>query len=307
MAGFHAMRAHDFEGAHELLCRCVDFVPARDLRLLAACGRRKPEPEALLAEAGWLEGHYGRPTARTRHAMAVAMLLLRRYDAAIGYCEDSLRLRPDRHGPWNNLGLAHLRSGDPEAAKRCYERAVELRPWFANSLGGLAQTRRLLGDFAGAEAAARRIEDECWREHELGNLAVGMAIAAAAGGDDAGRRAHAGVAAVRFRAAMAVPAEATRNPRQRSLPAALAYAEVLAGPEPAAATLGFLRQLQADPLNARQVANLAGLLRNHAVDDRCRAELCLLLLEIAAGLAPGDAQLRAGRDALRAEVEAKDR
>lgn len=299
VAGFHAMRVFDFENAFVLLSRCADFVPARDLRLLASCGRKQPEPEVLLAEAGWLEGHYGRRTARTRHAMAVAMLLLRRYDQAIAYAEDSLALRPDRHGPWNNLALAHLRSGDAETARRCYERAVAIRPWFANSLGGLGQTLRALGDFEGAARTIERIRDVGWREHELGNLAVARAVQAAADGDQAGRQRLAAAAIGHFRAATAVPPGATRNPRQRSLPTAIAYAGALAAPEPATATSAFLRQLCSEPQNAQQLANLAGLLQNHSIDDACRDDLRLFLLELAVHLAPGDARLRVGRDALR--------
>ena len=299
VAGFHAMRVFDFENAFALLTRCADFVPARDLRLLASCGRKQPEPEVLLTEAGWLEGHYGRRTARTRHAMAVAMLLLRRYDQAVAYAEDSLALRPDRHGPWNNLALAHLRNGNTEAARRCYERAVAIRPWFANSLGGLGQTLRALGDFEGAAHTIARIRDVGWREHELGNLAVARSVQAAADGDQAGRQNLAAAAIEHFHAAAAVPAGATRNPRQRSLPVAIAHAEALADPAPATATAAFLRQLRSDPQNAHQLANLAGLLQNHSIDDSCRDELRLFLLELAVHLAPGDARLRADRDALR--------
>ena len=102
------------------------------------------------------------------------------YDAAITYCEDSLRLRPDRHGPWNNLGLAYLRSGNLEAARRCYEKAVELRPWFPHSLSGLSQTLRQLGLVEEARQTAMRIKDTAWRGHELGNLAVTMSVSAAA-------------------------------------------------------------------------------------------------------------------------------
>jgi tetratricopeptide (TPR) repeat protein len=307
VAGFHAMRVHDFEGAYQQLTECVDFVPARDLRLLAMCGRRRPEPEALLAEAGWLEGHYGRQTARTRHALSVAMILLRRYDAAITYCEDSLRLRPDRHGPWNNLGLAYLRSGNLEAARRCYEKAVLLRPWFPHSLSGLSQTLRQLGLVEEARQTAMRIEDTAWREHELGNLAVTMSVGAAARAEDAARRTLAAEAVEHYRAAAVVPATATRDPRYAGLASAEAYATTLADADPAQATLAFLRQLHRDPSNAQQLANLAGLLHRQSIDDASRDELRLLLLEIATSLAPGDARLVQGRDALRQELRASPR
>lgn len=295
-AGFLAMRRHDFESAFELLTRCAHFVPARDLRLLAWCGRKQPEPEALLAEAGWLEGHCGRPTARTRHAMTVAMLLLRRYEAAIAYAEESLRLRPDRHGPYTNLGLACLRSGDLDRAQQCYERAVALRPWFANSLSGLAQTLRARGDFTGAQAAAERIRDDCWRAHELGNLAVAQALVATAARDDAERIRHAAAAVAWFDQALAAADASTRNPRRRSLPSARAHAVALGSPDRQTAVRAFAYQLQSDPLQPQQLANLALVLAESGPDPELLPAWIGLLLEQAAALAPADPRLRKARD-----------
>ena len=124
IAGFHALRARDCDRAEALLTQCVEYIPARDLRLLASLGSKRPNVERLMAEAGWLEGHYGRSTARTRHVMSFAMIMMRKYDDAIAYCLESLELRPDRHGPWNNLGLAYLRTGQHELALAACEQAV---------------------------------------------------------------------------------------------------------------------------------------------------------------------------------------
>jgi tetratricopeptide (TPR) repeat protein len=170
VAGFHALRARDCALADTLLTRAAGWLPARDLRLLAILGKQPTEPDRAFAEAKELEGIYGHPTARTRHVLAAAMLQQKKWADSIPFAEDALRLRPDRHGPWNNLGLARLRLGQLDAARNCFERAVALRPHFANSLSGLGQTQRALGRLDEARATFARIADGSWREHELGNL-----------------------------------------------------------------------------------------------------------------------------------------
>ncbi|MCA8953364.1 MAG: protein kinase [Planctomycetes bacterium] len=304
VAGFHALRAWNFDRADELLSQCAEFVPARDLRLLARLGSKRPDPEALLAEAGWLEGHYGQPTARTRHVMAVAMIFMRKYDRAVAYARESLELRPDRHGPWNNLGLALLRTGRLEEAKAALEKAVSLRSWFPNSLGNLCQTLRDLGDFEGAIRTAERMPDEPYREHELGNVCIERAMQAAIAGDDSARAAFAKQARAHFEAAAsAAERGATRHPKLRAIPAAIAYADLLANPDRRETLLAYLRGLARDPANPKQIANVAGFLAEVEVDEDLRDELRLYLFEIAAALAPGQQSILRERDELDAELQ----
>ncbi len=301
VAGFHALRAWDFARAAELLARCDDgFVPARDLRLLALAGQRRPDPDELLSEAAWLEGHYGFETARTLHIRAVASLMRRDYERAVPLCRRSLELRPDRHGPWNNLGLALLRSGELEAARTALERAVSFRPWFANSRANLAQAQRALGDRELAEATLAEMTDVAYREHELGNVDLERAILA--GADDAARIAHAENALAHFEAAVvaAEPPAVTRHPRPAAIPAAISYAKALAHEDRRIAAIVHMLRLRRDATNPQQLSNLVKLLEGLPFDDLLRDEVRLFLLEIAAQLAPGKKDILKHRDALRA-------
>ncbi len=296
VAGFLALRARDCVAADTLLTRATDWLPARDLRLLAILGKQPTEPDRAFAEAKELEGVYGRPTARTRHVLAAAMLQKKQWAAAIPFAEDALRLRPDRHGPWNNLGLAHLRLGHRDEALRCFERAVALRPHFANSLSGLSQTMRAFARFDEARTVAQRITDVGWREHELGNLELARGIAALAADDRATMLAAATAASGHFAAAAEAPR--TTNPKAASLPQARDVAEALITGKKEAAVAPFLLQLRGDPRNARQIANLVSLLENDPPDAATFGLLRLWLLDLAIELTPDDPALPLQRQRL---------
>ncbi|MFY9343707.1 MAG: serine/threonine-protein kinase [Planctomycetota bacterium] len=296
VAGFHALRDRDCERADELLTRAADFPPARDLRLLAILGRKKTEPDRAIAEANALEGLYGQPTARTQHALAAAMLQRREWEKALPYAQESLRLRPDRHGPWNNLALAHLRLGHREEALRCYQRAVELRPWFENSMSGLCQTLRELGRYDEARAAAARIEDVGWREHELGHLELQLAIQALTQGETERRVTAAEGAIAHFDAA--TKDTTTRNPAIGSIPAVLQLARSLLGDDADAALPPFLLQLRRDPRNPRLISNLAAMLAAASLDADDVARLRLWLLDLAIDLDPNQPDHQIARQRL---------
>jgi len=296
VAGFHALRARDCALADTLLTRAADWLPARDLRLLAILGKQPPEPDRAFAEAKELEGIYGRPTARTRHVLAAAMLQRQQWTAAIPFAEDALRLRPDRHGPCNNLGLACLRLHRHEEALRWFQRAVELRPHFANSLSGLGQTQRALGRFDDARVTFHQIADPGWREHELGNLELQRAIDATTAGDRTAAITAATTARAHFAAAAATKAGA--SPRSTALPQAQALAEALLAGKAETLLVPFLTQMRHEPRNARQIANLAGLLEQGRLDARAIALLRLWLLDLAIDLAPDAEALREQRQRL---------
>ena len=296
LAGLHALRRNQCEHADQLLTRCEHYLPARDLRLLAILGRQPTQPQRAFGEAQQLEAIYGHPTARTQHAMGAAMLQLRDYAAAIPFCEHSLRLRPDRHGPWNNLGLAHLRLGDLDRALDCYGKAVAQKPWLDNSLSGLCQVLRRLDRTDEACAAAVRMRDVGWREHELGHVQLGIALAAERRGDAAARIAAARQAAQHLAAAAAETA--TKNPRAAGVPVALRLAQALGQTEVHSALLPFLAELRNEPRNARQIANLASLLAGAELTDAVVARLRLWLLDLAIDLAPQDPTFRSDRERL---------
>ncbi|MCB9876866.1 MAG: protein kinase [Planctomycetes bacterium] len=301
LAGFHALRARDCAAADRLLAQAGDYLPAQDLRLLALLGKRPPDPQLAIREASRLEGVYGHPTARTQHALAAAHLQLARFAAAIPFCERSLQLRPGRHGPWTNLGFAHLRLGHLDDALRCYETAVALRPWLPNSRSGLCQTLRDLGRFDDARAAAAGIEDEGWREYELGNLELERALAALRSGDVAASRQVAAVAVSHFAAARDV-AE-TDNPKAASVRPSLLLSRHLAEHDLDRALAPLLYQLRAEPTSARQIANLADLLRSATIDADARGRLRLWLLDLAVSLAPDHPVYRSLREQLLAELQ----
>lgn len=53
-----------------------------------------------------------------------------KYEKALKYYDEALVLCPDFPMIWNNKGLAHYRSGDFDAAKQAYERAIALNALF---------------------------------------------------------------------------------------------------------------------------------------------------------------------------------
>lgn len=292
VAGWLALRAGDCRRADALLTAAADWLPARDVRLLAILGLPQPDPVRAFAEAKELEGIYGRPTARTQHALGAAMLQQRDYAAAIPYCEQSLRLRPGRHGPLTNLGLARLRVGDLEGAHAAYAEAVRSKPWLDNSRSGLCQTLRRLGRWDEARACAEAMRDPGWRDYELGNLELARALAALQAGDTPQQRQAATAAAAHFAAAGHA---ATRHPQTAGAKVSQRLAEALVADDVGGALSPFLAELRTDPRNPRQIANLSALLGAATPDAEALLRLRLWLLDLALDLAPGDASLREQR------------
>ncbi|MCK5942700.1 MAG: tetratricopeptide repeat protein, partial [Planctomycetes bacterium] len=284
LAGFHALRARDCERADELLSRAGDYLPARDLRLLAILGLKRRDPQRAITEASQLEGIYGGPTARTQHTLAAAHLQLQLYEQALPYCRRSLELRPNRHGPWTNMGFAHLRLGDLEQARRCYQRAVELRPWLPNSLSGLCQTLRELGDHDAARDVARRIDDAGWQAYELGNIELVRAMQAHVAGDYETMRSAAELALTQFDAAADDPA--TELPKKGSIRAMRLLADMLRSERLRDALTPQLLSMRSQPRNPRHIANLAALLADAELDATLILRLRLWLLDLAVDLAP---------------------
>lgn len=101
-----------------------------------------------------------RPAERTALARALA-----EYRAAQAVQAD----RPEAHV---NLALLDLALGEPAAARREYETALRLAPWFVPAAANLADLERALGDEAAAEALLRRAlgnaPDSAELHHALG-------------------------------------------------------------------------------------------------------------------------------------------
>jgi tetratricopeptide (TPR) repeat protein len=291
VAGFHALRARDIDSALTWLDGADELLHARDLRLLALLGARRWDDAAR--EAHELEVRYGRSTARTRHTLAAAALGQREYEAAAAFARDALALRPDRHGPWNNLGYALLRQAKLDEARTSFERAVAIRPWFDNSRAGLCQALRSLEDFAAARTEAQKLGAVWWREWELANVDLAEAMAAHRAGRIESCRELANAAALRFAHVRDDASE--ENQKRTAAPASIAFAEALAGERIADALEPFLRALRSEPRNPSSLLNLCDLLEGGSVDGTTLDHLRLWICELALDASPDDLRIQAAR------------
>ncbi|MEZ5962564.1 MAG: serine/threonine-protein kinase [Planctomycetota bacterium] len=182
VAGFHELRNRHVEGfakrAEDLLGRAsAAYLPARDLHLLAMLARADFEDDvslfhATIEESLRLEGVYGHPTARTCAVRGAAQARLSLGSAAIASLEQSLALRPDRHGPLQNLAVAYHALGDLDKAEAAVAKAAELRPHFWNTAFLRAQILTDRREFARAAAAAAALPETggpgaAWKKHYL--------------------------------------------------------------------------------------------------------------------------------------------
>ena len=91
-------------------------------------------------------------------------LLLRNRDSdtadAIEAFQQALVLRPDRHGPHQNLGVAYKRVGDLEASERHLAKAIALHPFAWNTRYTMAQVLRLRRKFTEALAMLDKLPTE---------------------------------------------------------------------------------------------------------------------------------------------------
>jgi len=169
VAGFHELRNRHVAGfakrAEGLLAKAADaYPPARDLHLLALLVRGDYEGDAKLFRAAIdeslrLEGFYGRATARTAAVRGAAQAAIGEYVEAIDNLQLALELRPDRHGPWQNLAVAYQKLGDLEKAEDAVERAHRIRPHFWNTAFLRAQILLARSQFALATDAAAALPE----------------------------------------------------------------------------------------------------------------------------------------------------
>jgi tetratricopeptide (TPR) repeat protein len=186
LLGYLLLRDRRVDGAQAELERALaleaNLLPARDLQLLTLLGTR--QWRKALAEAHTLEGIYGAPTARTRHTIAAALIMLGEPEPALAAAREADALRPGRHGPLQNMGVALFQLGRLDEALACFERAYDLRPELPNTYEMLARTYRELGRFDDALAVAERIphaegQGGRWRyDLEIGNNLTDQALLA---------------------------------------------------------------------------------------------------------------------------------
>lgn len=303
VAGFHELRARHVRGyaerADALLARAADsYLPARDLRLLslaAVAERRRGEDQRLLLdylydETVRLEVEYGGATARTQAMRGVALILQQNYAESVPCFLRSLDLRPDRHGPHQNLGIAYLRLSDLARCQQHLDRALELRPFAWNTKDTYAKLEQERGDFEAAYAWAAQIptdDPSCrpwWRSRLIGNIATDEAIVLRQK-DRAASHAAARKAVAAFDAVLAI-ANSKVVGRQRQLALALQSKQL------EDAIVDYARYLlDDDPDGARELRNLAFLMPKQLGETET-AWLAALLRRLAANRAGGNVALR---------------
>jgi serine/threonine-protein kinase len=316
VAGFHELRARHVRGyagrADALLARAAaSYLPARDLRLMSAAAMTEdPEHESDAArllqfvhdESLQLEVVYGSPTARTLAMRGMALCGQRRFREAVAPLEASLRLRPDRHGPHQNLGICYRRLGDLDAAERHLQAALRLRPFAWNTKYTLAQVARDRGDFAAANAFAEQVPTtglagQAWKQPDLvGYLATAECIALLDVDQDRAR-------AAATRAIAAYDRALAVRPKSRVLQIRRQYATALAADRREDAVVVYATELvqERDLDEPNHVANLAALLPRAGLGAEQTAFVRAILLKLAAQQAGGNEALR---ERLRRQIDA---
>ncbi|MBK8978620.1 MAG: protein kinase [Planctomycetes bacterium] len=302
VAGFHELRNRHVAGfaaraeEHLRAAAAQGYLPAKDLHLIALLARgedeNRLEPFREAFElAAELKGIYGGHTARTAFARGTALLAMRRYQEALEPLELADALRPDRHGPLQNLGIVWRRLGEPEKALTFLQRAAALRPTFLNTQVSIGQVLMDLGRYDEALAVAAALPDDgrgnlAWRQPELvASIELQRAVDAPPGSEE--RIGHATRAREQLEAAQAaVPDERLR--RSFALRAGMARSLAESGDFLASQ----LRQLRGDPDNPYQIANVELLLGETPLSEDARLHLRRWLLRLATQLAPGDTGLR---------------
>lgn len=154
--------------------------------------------EALALEPGLADAHYGlslvmlargEPEPALRHAQFAQNKanLEPRFSAQLGRCHLELRtfgqaaaalaratrLDPNDKSSWNNLGIARRAQGDLLAARKAFQRALELDPLFASAAGNLAALESEIASAnVGAEAGSPADEQDVGAAVDDGLTAV---------------------------------------------------------------------------------------------------------------------------------------
>ena len=103
---------------------------------------------------------------------------LGRFDKAVAYWEENVRLQPQTAKPYNNLAAAHFRLGDAERAAEVWEQAISLDPDYPEAyfnLGNAWFSQREYGRAAEAWKRAIELKPDYGQAHYgLGNISYQM-------------------------------------------------------------------------------------------------------------------------------------
>lgn len=91
-----------------------------------------------------------------RNAYGMTLIHLERWAEAFRVLNETVAMAPDYGGAQYRLGFAHERTGDLDAARVCYEKAVELDPTFVMPLSHLADFAQRRSDWPAAKDYASR-------------------------------------------------------------------------------------------------------------------------------------------------------
>ena len=309
IAGFHELRNRHIRGyarrAYELLSRAApDYLPARDLRLLAiaALAERSGRDEQqrlvqeLYDESVALEEAYRGPTARTLVMRGVARLFRGEYADAVPPLLQALELRPDRQSPHHNLGIAYRRLGDLEASERHLEAARRLHPFAWHTKYTLVQVVCDRGRYEEAHA----LLDEVPTKGPAGNEAARVARLRGhisleqANLYEVTDPERAELCAERAAAAFREEAELHTSARRRQNALGLvAVAEAFLAGDPEERVTTILRALVDDPSQPHRLASLAHRLSGPVeLGEREALYLSWLLRALAMEQAPDDEKLQ---------------
>ncbi len=319
VAGFHLLRARrDYQKSLALFdAAAADYLPARDLRQLNYLvladqskerQQRRQYARKAYEEALFLEGVYGRPTARTRHTVGAALLLLQEYQAAVPALEMAIELRAGRHGPLQNLGIAYRRLGRLQEAKEVLLQAHALRPWLWNTIYTTAQVSCDLGDFDTALRLAMQVPDqgamgEAWRKpYLIGRVHTERSLWQLSQGQLAASKEAAGLALSAYQES------AKHGGKSGRLRVETGLVQALLAADDHAALASFLPLLATDPRNPQGIRTLAALLPDDGLGGDELALLQEYLQLLAEDLAPGDPQPKAPqhKDPQHKDPQAKD-
>jgi hypothetical protein len=312
VAGFHELRNRDVPGfaerAQALLQRAgADYLPAVDLGLIATVARtdtiRSGRERAQLFQKAYddalqLRGRYGRPTARIQAMAGAALVGLKRYADAVPVLQEALQLRPDRHGPHQNLGVAFHRLGQLDLAEQHLTAAHRLRPFASNTKMTWARVRRDRGDFAGAyEWAAKVSLDSAEDRWQQPDLVASIAIAEAF----ANRDQNPGIAAAAaLRAKEALGAALSAAPAEEQVLLRVRQGVAAALVQGGTGLVDYLNLAQLQPEDPYTIANAASLLGDRVLDPKEALMLGIYLRRLALARVAGDTQLR---ERLEAEIK----
>ncbi|MEM7202538.1 MAG: protein kinase [Planctomycetota bacterium] len=302
VAGFLELRNRHVAGFAEraeavLGAAMATYAPARDLRLIALLALSKFDEAHQ--EALFLEGRYDRKTARTRGIIGAALVGLKRYRDAVPPLLESLELRPDRHGPLQNLGVAYRRLNQLERAVEMLEQALVLRPHLPNTSFTLAQVHCDRGAFDAALEVAARIpvapsdtQGWRWRQRYIeARAAYERALSLNALGRREDFAEHVADAIERQQQLAALP-DAPGSLRRAARGKVAILEAVVAGNHRAALT-GFLGALRQADLDRPHVLELIwSLIPAEGLDPEGTAGLRTWFLSLTGKQRPDDAQLQ---------------